>query len=312
WIGHGYDVDNDPNYSPYLAEQLGRSGLEEKVAIIHAIEDLEPVYSMSDVFFLSSRLDALPKVTIDAAFHELPVVCFEQESGMASLLAAEAALRPCVVLHLDVQAAARVIFEFANDEDARKRIGQATRQFAETTFDMARYVDQLDGLGHEAAAIMRQRQQDFVTLRDDPLFDKDIFLRLGTTITTREDAIRQFLAKWAAVGTSHKPAANPDFRRPCAGFHPQIYAHENLDRYEAGRVNTVANFIRNGKPEGPWQHEVITPEDERPVNVAGLRTGLHGHFHYPELATDFLHKISCNSVRCDLMLSTDTKAKADF
>src|SRR5262249_30523192 len=72
------------------------------------------------------------------------------------------------------------------------------------------------------------------------------------------------------------------------------------------------HFIRNGKPEGPWQHEVITPEDERPVNVAGLRTGLHGHFHYPELATDFLHKISCNSVRCDLMLSTDTKAKADF
>src|SRR5262249_43910379 len=168
WIGHGYDVDNDPNYSPYLAEQLGRSGLEEKVAIIHAIEDLEPVYSMSDVFFLSSRLDPLPNVTIDAAFHELPIVCFEQASGMASLLAAEAALRPCVVPHLDVQAAARVIVEFANDEDARRRIGQATRQFAETTFDMARYVGQLDGLGHEAAAIMRQRQQDFVTLRDDP------------------------------------------------------------------------------------------------------------------------------------------------
>src|SRR5262249_23234439 len=52
WIGDGYDVDNDPNYSPYLAEQLARSGLEEKVAIIDAIEDLEPVYSMSDVFFL--------------------------------------------------------------------------------------------------------------------------------------------------------------------------------------------------------------------------------------------------------------------
>jgi glycosyltransferase involved in cell wall biosynthesis len=303
WIGHGYDVENDPNYSSYLAEQIDRSELEGNVAIIGAIEDLEPAYQMSDIFFLSSRLDPLPNVTIDAAFHGLPVVCFEKASGMAALLAVESALRPCVVPHLDVQAAARVITNFANDEGARKRIGQATRQFAEATFDMDRYVNRLEELGREAAAIMRQRERDFITLRDDPLFDENILLQSGSTIATRQEAIRHFLAKWVAVGTS---------RRPCAGFHPHIYVDENSDRYDTAVVNPLAHFIRSGKPNGPWRHEVIIPGGERPVKVSGLRTGLHGHFHYPELATDFLHKLSCNHSPCDLMLSTDTEAKASL
>jgi lipopolysaccharide biosynthesis protein len=114
------------------------------------------------------------------------------------------------------------------------------------------------------------------------------------------------------VGTSRKPAANPEFRRPCAGFHPQIYAHENSDRYDIAVVNPLAHFIRSGKPEGPWQHQVIAPQDERLINVAALRTGLHGHFHYSELAAEFLRKLSRNRIQCDLMLSTDTEAKANI
>jgi glycosyltransferase involved in cell wall biosynthesis len=311
WIGNGYDLVNDPGYSTYLGEQIARSGLEGKVAIIDAIEDLEPAYAMADVFFLSSRLDPLPNVTIDAAFHGLPVVCFENASGMAALLATEASLRVCVVPHLDVAGAARVIAEFANDEGARRRVGDATRFFAEATFDLSRYVACLDALGREGMGIMRQRSADFITLRDDPLFDENMFLPPDSRVATREDAIRHFLARWAAVGTSRGAGDNYYFRRPCAGFHPQIYACENAGTYDAVIVNPLAHFIRSGKPPGPWRHDVITPHCGQAAQATTLCTAIHVHFHYPELVGDFLRKLDCNRSRCDLLLTTDTKAKAN-
>jgi hypothetical protein len=224
---------------------------------------------------------------------------------------------------------------------------------------------------------MRQREQDFITLRDDPLFDENMFVSPESTTRTRDEAIRQFLSRWAAVGTSRGPAADFYFRRPCAGFHPQIYAHENASRYPAAFVNPLSHFIRSGKPQGPWRHDVITPtsstsdsqasssakaddpvttsvrseartlvitrcpapqtslrslrkldcvagHDKSEISAVGitprgdasaqaaqLRAVLHVHFYYPELVGDFLRKLDCNRSRCDLLLTTDTREKAN-
>jgi len=38
---------------------------------------------------------------------------------------------------------------------------------------------------------------------------------------------------------------------------------------------------------------------------------VHAHFYYPELADDFLRKLASNSRACDLLLSTDSEAKAE-
>ena len=310
WIGNGYDVVNDPGYSVYLNEQIALSRIEARVAIINAVQDLEPAYRMSDVFFLSSRLDSLPNVAIDAAFSKLPIVCFEGSSGMASMLNAEDQLRFCVVPHLDVHAAARVIADLANDETERLRLGDAFYNFAKATFDMDHYVQQLDTLGHAGIDIMTQRKKDFITIAEDSLFDNNIFLPPAATVSSREQAIRQFLTLWPAIRTSAGAGKVFHFRRPCAGFNPQIYAHENSGRFDSSTINPLAHFIRSGKPEGPWHHEVITPS-VYPNGICELRTALHVHFYYPELVSDFLKKIDFNRSRCDLLLTTDTEEKAD-
>lgn len=160
WIGEGYDPANDTSYSVYLMEQIARSGLQEQVSIISAVPDLAPAYAMADIFFLSSRLDAMPNVAIDAAFNGLPVVCFEKASGMASLLASQAPLRGCVLPYLDIQGAARVIAHLAQDDIAREHIGDTTRRFAEATFDMDSYVRRLDDIGREAIEIVRPRKHE--------------------------------------------------------------------------------------------------------------------------------------------------------
>jgi len=309
WIGRGYDPEEDASYSCYLADQIARSGLEDMTAIIDEIPDLAPAYAMTDVFLLSSRLDPLPNVTIDAAMQGLPVVCFEGTTGMADILRADASTRQCVVPHLDVNAAADVIVSFANDEAKRRKLGEASRKVGQATFDMSSYVPRVAQLGREAVALMRQRREDLATLRDDPLFDSTMYLPYDAPRLTRSEAIVDFVARWAVVGTT--PASRDYFfRRPCAGFHPQIYANENAGRYDASVVNPLAHFIRSGRPGGPWRHDVITPAAGRPSSSDTPPTALHAHFHYPELAEDFFRKLGASRLRCDLLLSTDESGKA--
>jgi hypothetical protein len=310
WIGAGYQPDDDPSYSCYLADQMQRAGLETTVVMIDAISDVQPAYELADIFLLSSRLDPLPNVAIDAARHGLPVVCFAEATGIADFLTTDAVAGRCVVPYLDVDAAVALIARLAGNDAERVEIGEATRRIADATFDMDRYVRRLDELGIDSVEVMRQRREDFTTLRDDPLFDAAFYLHPQWPAATRDGAIAGFLSRWLAVGLLRRPASNGLFRRPCAGFHPQIYAHENRDRYDTSRINPLAHFIRDGRPNGPWCHEVIVPRPrERTAAVDGLKVALHGHFFYPELAADLSRKLAPNVSHCDLLLTTDDEGK---
>jgi glycosyltransferase involved in cell wall biosynthesis len=311
WVGDGYDPENDVEYSCYLADQIARSRLEGMVEFTGEIADVDAAYALSDVFFLSSRLDPLPNVAIDAAMQGLPIICFDRTTGIADIFAADPSTRECVVPHLDVPAAADLIVELAGDEAKRRRVGDAIRKVGRASFDMDRYVHRLGELGRAAVAAMRQRGEDLATLGDDPMFDPDVYLPAAAGRTARSEAIVDFLTRWAAIAT----AANPDdyaFRRPCPGFHPQIYAHAHAGRYDTRIVNPLAHFIRSGKPDGPWRHDVITPGSANGLPPGGEipPTALHAHFHYPELAGDFVRKLDANAARCDLLLSTDENGKA--
>jgi hypothetical protein len=313
WIGDGYRPKDDAHYSCYLAEQLDRAGLNDTVAIIDAIPNLEAAYELADIFLLSSRLDPLPNVAIDAARRGLPVLCFDEATGIADVLSSDPITARGVVPHLDAARAAAVIARLAADEDERVEMGEATRRLAQRTFDTDRYLNQLDELGNQAAEILRQRREDFITLRTDPLFDMGVYLHPHQAMATRDEAIVGFLARSHAVGLALRPASNGLFRRPCTGFHPQIYAHENRHRYDVTMVNALAHFIRSGRPAGPWSHDVIVAHATPSLLVQspGCRVALHGHFFYPELAADLIRKLRVNQRRCDLWLTTDHESKAD-
>jgi len=157
--------------------------------------------------------------------------------------------------------------------------------------------------------ILRQHAADLATLRDDPMFDPALFLPLEWT---RAGAIVAFLTGWVAH-QSKLPDWDRVLRRPCPGFHPHIYAHAHAAAYDATVINPLAHFIRSGRPDGPWRHDVITPAsplgslEERSVPPAAL----HAHFHYPELAQDLFRRIAARGPRCDLLLSTDHADKAE-
>ncbi len=152
WVGHGYKPDEDMAYSVYLREQLERAGLGERMIFLDQQPDLEPVYALTDMFMLASRLDPMPNVTIDAVHRGIPVICFDQASGMADVLKSDPLTAGCVVDYLDTAMAAEVILALGSDRVGLDRVAAATLQLAASVFDMTKYVDALDSLGTSAAA----------------------------------------------------------------------------------------------------------------------------------------------------------------
>jgi glycosyltransferase involved in cell wall biosynthesis len=315
WIGKGFDPEMDVSYSGYLAEQITRSGLEDHFILLDEVQDLEPAFDLADVFYLPSRLDPLPNVTIEAALRGLPVICFEGSTGMAEILQRDRVAGKTVVPHLDSHAAAHRIVELAKDKKLRDSIGEATSALAQTTFDMDRYVRRIDEIGGLAAESMRQRRADFETIVDDPLFEADISLppTADASARVREVAVSRFLAYWSAARTAPHQLDHLDFRRPCVGFNPQIYAHNHPKLLETD-INPLADFIRKGYPKGSWVHDVIRPDlaKLRRGRWRRLRTAIQAHFYYPELIVDFLAKLGANGARYDLLLSTNEEAKAEI
>jgi len=100
WIGHGYNSDHD-QYSIYLCDQIKRANLQDIVHFLPPTPAIETAYALSDVFILSSRLDPLPNVTIDAISAGLPVLCFDNTSGIAEILKDAGLERECVSPYMD-------------------------------------------------------------------------------------------------------------------------------------------------------------------------------------------------------------------
>jgi glycosyltransferase involved in cell wall biosynthesis len=312
WLGAGYHPLDDHHYSAYLQEQLERSGLTEHVTILEPVADLESIYRIADVFFLSSRLDPLPNVTIDAAVRGIPVICFKGASGMADLMLESSATALGVVEHLDVEAASRVIVDLANDNNLRDRLAKAMVALARANFDMEGYVARLDSIGKAAACQMEQRRADAEILRADTTFDQDMFLGPCDTVETRELTIARYLAIGSARGWDTPLEQDNLLRRPSPGFNPRIYADAH-ERGLIGAIDPLADFVRRGKPAGPWQIEVLRPDDASgPATSADrLRLALHAHFFYSELCLDFLAHLGVNQRDCDLFVSTDSPKKAE-
>jgi glycosyltransferase involved in cell wall biosynthesis len=311
WVGAGYRPREDFNYSVYLHEQLDRSELTEHVTFVDAVSDLESVYRITDAFFLSSRLDPLPNVTIDAAFRGIPVVAFKNASGMAEVMLEYSETAATVVDYLDSEAAADVILRLADDGPFRERTAAAFRTLAENKFDMKQYIAELDAIGRAAELRVKQQIADAETLRGDLTFDQDMFLGPTHVTEPRQDTIVHYVTLGAECNGNTVSASYHRHRRPAPGFHPRIYAAAHSEKLTGG-VNPLADFVRRGKPPGPWQAPVVGPG--RPPDQVELprtlRTVLHAHFYYPELCGDFLAHLAVNQTASDLLITTDTAPKA--
>lgn len=153
WIGHGYDPKQDFGYSVYLRDQVRRAGLEDKVQFLRETSEIETAYGLADLFLLSSRLDPLPNVAIDALSIGLPVLCFDRTTGIADILSRNGLSEACVARYIDTADMSEKILNLVRDGEAHEALAARCREIAAAEFDFGTYVSMLEAIGLGAKAM---------------------------------------------------------------------------------------------------------------------------------------------------------------
>ena len=101
-------------------------------------------------------------------------------------------------------------------------------------------------------------------------------------------------------------------RKPCSGFHPGIYRGHQANL----QGDPTIDFIRRGKPAGPWLTEVMMEGETEWLKVKSgkvekknseIRAALHLHLHYTEGIERLLKKIKDSHSKPDLFISTTSE-----
>jgi len=300
WIGEGYEPGHDLVYSVYLADQIRRSGLQQYVFFMGETSSIEAAYRAADLLLISSRLDPLPNVAIDAMAHGLPVVCFEKTTGIADILSANGLGKECVAPYLDtVEMASRVI-ALARSKALRQKVGEQLRQLALKQFDMEGYVKQLEEVGLNASGRIAQERTNVEEISKSGLSRLDFFLPPHLKGELSDDAIWRYVRSWSS---------GIDRRKLFPGFHPGIFL-EQYGMPESGG-DPLVNYLRAGQPEGLWRYDMITSEEIAQPLAPETRIALHLHVYYPDLLSEMLTRLNRNRIRPDLFISVPTEFVRD-
>lgn len=298
WVGNGYDPDTDHAYSVWIKDQIIRSKLSDVVHILPGLDgrSLANLYLHANVMFLSSRLDPFPNVAIDAIVAGLPVVCYEDATGVAEHLLGLEDGSALVASYLDVSAASEKMVTLAKDSALYSRVSDQLRAFGAEQFSFDKYVQRL--LDKMSTASQRSgimiRNTDVVI--ESGVVDPEYMLPPGSTENIRS-ALLKHLRTEALIGS----AAVTGRRRLFPG-------HSAADYVSVGSAQTmqyppIVEWIKNGKKPGPWARKVVDLSVPVLNGEATLKTALHIHAHYYDMLGELLSEISGNVSRPDIYIS---------
>ena len=294
WIGDGFDPEHELAYSVYLDDQIKRAEIELQLKIIRSTSQIELAYQTADLLVISSRLDPLPNVAIDALLAGRPVLCFEKTTGIADFLIENGLGDQCVARYLDTHDLARKVKALADSHDLRARVAERSRAAAEKEFDMNAYVSKIEAIAMQAVGNEALVKEEVETLLTSGKFRSDFFKHAGVETLPEEKIIQDYLLRMACgLGV----------RKPMPGFQPTVYA--SLQRSEGTTSgDPFVDFLRKRLPAGPWLQRVIQNGDERKARPnAEPRAALHLHAYYPDQLAGIIKRLNLNASAPDLFMS---------
>ena len=222
WIGSGYEPEHDFNVSVWVEDQISRSGLSGQLVMLEESPEYQKLIERSTLFVVSSRLDPLPNVAIDAMLSGTPVLCFAQACGIANLWNNNRSFTPPVWLHLNCNALASKAVALLRSPQRLKQLGAVTREQAGRWFHMPTYIKKLVRLAGISSGEVGQEERDLQVLLEHQLVDRE-FSFPDQQIS--DLALNQrYLLSWRSKIRA---------RKPFPGFHPGIY--RSISQQEPGR-----------------------------------------------------------------------------
>ena len=156
-----------------------------------------------------------------------------------------------------------------------------------------------------------QALRDEKTILASNLFNTELFLPLPNEDDgDQTNPVARYLRASRHAAPRDRMFAGRMLRRPLEGFHPLIYASDHPTYDEASGEDPLAHYLRLGRPEGRWKHEIIRDyEDAEPATEA--RAALHAHFHYTELVPELVERLLANKTKPDLFVTTTSEVRRD-
>lgn len=300
WVGGGYP-DYDPEYSAILKDQMSRAGLGDRIHIVAETDDLDSLYAKADLLLLSSRLDPLPNVAIDAICEGLPVVCFDKASGIADVLKAHGLQEQCVADYLDSTDMAKKAMRLLEDH-LGPTVRQALRRIGANAFSMSRYCDALVGLQEEARSRWSAPSTTVDELIKGRHFDAPYYL--GRPLAPYQPQLTERTLCWDYV---LRTSLGTVTRKPIPGFNPLAY------KEQLALPPGIDPLLHHIKRSDQQAITLITPTSCVPSerSTQQSRIALHLHAFYPELLPDILQRLQVNRSAVDVFVTVDSDAKSD-
>ncbi|AJI47614.1 glycosyltransferase [Francisella philomiragia] len=85
WVGDGLR-ESDYAYSYWLQREIKIFDLSNDFIFLEHQQSLDTIFSIADIYCLTSRMDPFPNIAIDALEANLPIACFKDASGTVEFL----------------------------------------------------------------------------------------------------------------------------------------------------------------------------------------------------------------------------------
>lgn len=292
WVGAGLNLDDGRDYCIYLQDQIDRAGLNGIVQLIDETPCFDFVLKNTDIFLLTSRLDPLPNVVIDALTCGVPTICFEKTNGFAQLFQSAGFGEECVANYLDVADMAEKVTSFVKSVELRKDISQKSISFAKENFSFADYLGGIESAAEKTLIEHTQENEDVSTIIESGLMRGDYYFPSIALNRSEVLDVRKYVRSWRT---------GIDLKKPMPGFHPGVYRNEL--KLQVGGSDPFAHFIRAGCPSGPWLCKIISPDQPLIKVDHELKAALHIHVYYLDVYKDLIARILCNKFKPDLYIS---------
>lgn len=290
WVGSVPNIAEHQNYNKYLKDQLKRFELNNEFKFVDETSDIKQYYNMADIFFLSSRLDPLPNVAIDAMSLGIPTICFENVTGIAEFLSTNQETRACIIPYLCPSESAKKIIALANSSIELEKISVKVKSVAADNFRMKNYIEKVSTLMKYQIKISENEKNAYLLLKNSEEFKNDFF----SVTKNREESIRIYIRSWYSKINF--------IRKPAPGFNPLIF--DEMFDCSKQSLEPFSEFVEQNKPQGPWQESIIEFIDCFKQPTSNLKCAIHIHVYYVDLLNEILHYLNGNLFNYDLLIST--------
>jgi glycosyltransferase involved in cell wall biosynthesis len=132
-----------------------------------------------------------------------------------------------------------------------------------------------------------RRAKSISTIYKSNIFKRDFFSSKQKLIFV---LINEYLSNW------EKGKA---LKKPCPGFHPQIYASKTI----LNGVDPFVHYIKSGAPTGDWNYPVISANNFYEQSKEIIKVALHLHIFYPQMAEEIISRLIKAKIKPDLLIS---------